>query len=36
LEEGRVVEAGTHDELLCREGRYRDMVHLQMSEGVAQ
>jgi ATP-binding cassette subfamily B protein len=34
LEEGRVVEAGTHDELLCREGRYRDMVHLQMSEGV--
>jgi ATP-binding cassette subfamily B protein len=36
LEEGRVVEAGTHDELLCREGRYRDMVHLQMSEGVVQ
>lgn len=30
LEEGRVLEVGTHDELLLRGGKYRDMVHLQM------
>ncbi len=35
LEDGRVVEVGTHDELLRDGGRYRDMVYLQMSEGVA-
>jgi ATP-binding cassette, subfamily B, bacterial len=29
LEDGRIVEQGTHDELLHRGGRYRDMVHLQ-------
>lgn len=34
LEEGRVVEVGTHQALLAKEGRYRDMVHLQMSEPV--
>ncbi len=32
LEDGEVVEVGTHDELLALEGRYRDMVHLQMQE----
>ncbi|WP_149497976.1 ABC transporter ATP-binding protein [Roseiconus lacunae] len=32
LEEGRVVEVGTHQELLSRQGRYEQMVHLQMSE----
>lgn len=32
LDEGRVVEVGTHQELLEDGGRYRDMVHLQMSE----
>lgn len=32
LEDGRVVEVGTHDELLASGGRYRDMVHLQTSE----
>ena len=30
-----VVEVGTHKELLDNGGRYRDMVHLQMSETVA-
>lgn len=30
LEEGRIQEVGTHAELLVRNGRYRDMVHLQM------
>ena len=35
IEEGEVVEAGTHDELLLKAGRYRDMVHLQMQEGTA-
>ncbi len=34
LDEGRIVEVGTHDELLLREGTYRDMVHLQMNDGI--
>lgn len=34
LEDGRMVEVGTHEELLERGGRYRDMVHLQMSDGL--
>jgi ATP-binding cassette subfamily B protein len=29
LEEGRVVELGTHDELMARGGRYRTMFDLQ-------
>jgi ATP-binding cassette subfamily B protein len=29
LEHGRVVELGTHDELMAREGRYRTMFDLQ-------
>ena len=29
LEQGRVVELGTHDELMAREGRYRTMFDLQ-------
>ena len=29
LEDGRVVEFGTHEELVDHGGRYRDMVHLQ-------
>ena len=35
LDEGRIVEVGTHEELLERGGRYRDMVYLQMSGGIA-
>ena len=29
IEGGRVVEEGTHDELMARSGRYRQMVDLQ-------
>ena len=29
LDDGRIVEVGTHEELLDHGGRYRDMVHLQ-------
>ncbi|QDT08599.1 ABC transporter ATP-binding protein [Planctomycetes bacterium K23_9] len=36
MEEGRIVESGTHQELLDSGGRYRDMVHLQMHETVPQ
>ncbi len=31
LEEGRIVEAGTHDELLRKGGKYHDMVQLQLN-----
>ena len=29
LERGRVIELGTHDELMARGGRYRTMFDLQ-------
>jgi ATP-binding cassette, subfamily B, bacterial len=29
LEHGRVVEDGTHDELLAARGRYAELFHLQ-------
>jgi ATP-binding cassette, subfamily B, bacterial len=29
LEHGRVVELGTHDELIAKNGRYRTMFDLQ-------
>jgi ATP-binding cassette subfamily B protein len=29
LHEGRVVEAGTHSELLAAKGRYSEMFHMQ-------
>ncbi len=29
IEHGRIVEQGTHDELMSRSGRYRYMVDLQ-------
>jgi ABC-type transport system involved in cytochrome bd biosynthesis fused ATPase/permease subunit len=29
LEHGRVVELGTHDELMAKNGRYRTMFDLQ-------
>jgi ABC-type transport system involved in cytochrome bd biosynthesis fused ATPase/permease subunit len=31
LERGRVVELGTHDELMAQGGRYRRMFELQAS-----
>jgi ABC-type multidrug transport system fused ATPase/permease subunit len=31
LEQGRVIELGTHDELMARGGRYRTMFDLQAS-----
>ena len=30
LDEGRIVEHGTHDELMSRSGKYRQMVQLQV------
>lgn len=32
MEDGRVVEVGSHQDLLRKGGRYRDMVHLQMED----
>ncbi|MCC9599819.1 ABC transporter ATP-binding protein/permease [Stieleria sp. JC731] len=32
LEDGRIIETGTHTELLSRGGRYQEMVQLQMTE----
>ena len=36
LEDGRVAELGTHDELMARGGRYRRMFDLQASRFVAE
>ncbi|EMI56746.1 ABC transporter ATP-binding protein [Rhodopirellula sallentina] len=35
LEDGQVIETGTHAELLALGGRYQDMVHLQMDQSDA-
>lgn len=35
LEEGRIVEVGSHETLLQHGGRYRDMVHLQTTEATS-
>jgi ATP-binding cassette subfamily B protein len=32
LEDGRLVEEGTHDALLARGGRYADLWNMQMRE----
>jgi ATP-binding cassette, subfamily B, bacterial len=36
LEHGRVVELGTHDELMARRGRYRTMFDLQAQRFIAE
>ncbi|WP_346618933.1 ABC transporter ATP-binding protein [Blastococcus montanus] len=33
VDEGRIVETGTHDELLAREGRYADLYRTQFAQG---
>ncbi|TWT65965.1 ABC transporter ATP-binding protein [Allorhodopirellula solitaria] len=35
LEDGRVLETGTHAELLARGGHYQDMVNLQMNQSTS-
>jgi ATP-binding cassette subfamily B protein/subfamily B ATP-binding cassette protein MsbA len=35
IADGEIVESGTHDELMSRSGRYREMVHMQMGDGAA-
>jgi ABC-type bacteriocin/lantibiotic exporter with double-glycine peptidase domain len=30
VDEGRIVQQGTHDELIAQEGTYRDLVHAQL------
>jgi ATP-binding cassette subfamily B protein len=32
LYDGNIVEAGTHDELLARQGMYHQLVHRQVAE----
>jgi ABC-type multidrug transport system fused ATPase/permease subunit len=32
MEDGRIVEVGSHDELMSGRGHYRDMVELQRIE----
>jgi ABC-type multidrug transport system fused ATPase/permease subunit len=31
MDQGRIVETGTHEELMASSGRYRQMVELQTS-----
>jgi ATP-binding cassette subfamily B protein len=33
MDHGRIVESGTHDELLARQGRYARTVHSQFVGG---
>ena len=34
LDQGRIVESGSHDELLAAEGRYRQLYQSQFSPGL--
>lgn len=36
LDDGRIMESGTHEELLQRGGRYREMIQLQTSQPLAK
>jgi ATP-binding cassette subfamily B protein/subfamily B ATP-binding cassette protein MsbA len=35
LEQGRVIETGTHKQLLARDGQYREMIRLQTNQPLA-
>ncbi|MDE0782144.1 MAG: ATP-binding cassette domain-containing protein, partial [Planktomarina sp.] len=35
LEQGKIVEQGSHDELLAKEGRYSHLWNLQLSEDIS-
>lgn len=34
LQDGKVIDSGTHDELMTRIDSYRDMMQAQQGEGV--
>lgn len=33
ISDGQIVESGTHDELLCQNGIYTDLVKRQLQQG---